>query len=97
MRGREKGHRDSSDNGLRIAFDGIGSYDRMAQSFPNLAIRLTWQDFDCKTYRIVRRSHRTLIDTKSRPYIMYSNFNTAESRTLSIDMPIANAIFTTFH
>lgn len=40
--------RSITDYELRIAFDGIGSYDRTARSFANLAIRLTWQDSTAK-------------------------------------------------
>lgn len=76
---RDTGIRSITDYELRIAFDGIGSYDRTAQSFSNLAIRLTWQDSTAKL--IGSYAGRTAaVDRKSRPYIIYSNCNTAESR-----------------
>lgn len=51
--------RSITDYELRIAFDGIGSYDRTAQSFPNLAIRLTWQDSTGKLIGSYVRPHRS--------------------------------------
>jgi len=56
------------DNGLRIAFGWIGSYDRtvVRQSFSELSNPLNFDcRFDCKTYRIEPAQH----DTKSHPYI----------------------------
>lgn len=76
---RDTGIRSITDYELRIAFDGIGSYDRTAQSFSNLAIRLTWQDSTAKLIGSYA-GHTVAVDRKSRAYIIYSNCNTAESR-----------------
>lgn len=78
VRKREKAHvgRDPIDNGLRIAFGGIGSYDRTGNPFPELSNPLNFAcRFDCETYRI-EPARRGAIRNRIHIYIICTNCNT---------------------
>jgi len=90
VRKREKAHvgRDSIDNGLRIAFGGIGSYDRTGtaiwQSFSELSNPLNFAADS--TAKLIGSNRRGAIRDRVRIYNLYELLHTAVPDTRGADI-----------